>query len=131
MKASGYVHVDSTDIGCSDHYLVWMELGRTTKTTRKAKRVIRKWRLERFEDREVKLKYQNALRAEVSGFSESIRGKIEKGMKGHSVVSEVPQEWEGIVNRVAKMEVGEKVIVCGRSARWWDTGVVKLRRGLH
>ena len=68
MKASGYVHVDSTDIGCSDHYLVWMELGRTTKTTRKAKRVIRKWRLERFEDREVKLKYQNALRAEVSGF---------------------------------------------------------------
>ena len=37
MKASGDVHVDSTDIGCSDHYLVWMELGRTTKTTRKAK----------------------------------------------------------------------------------------------
>ena len=45
MKASGYVHVDSTDIGCSDHYPVWMELGRTTKTTRKAKHVIRKWRL--------------------------------------------------------------------------------------
>ena len=36
------------------------------------------------------------------------------GMKGHSVVSEVLQEWEGIVNRVAKVEVGEKVIVCGR-----------------
>ena len=60
MKASGYVHVDSTDIRCSDHYLVWMELGRTTKTTRKAKRVIRKWRLERFEDREVKLNTLNA-----------------------------------------------------------------------
>ena len=46
MKASGYVHVhvDSTDVGCSDHYLVWMELGRTTKTyTKKAKRVIRKY----------------------------------------------------------------------------------------
>ena len=26
MKASGYVHVDSTDVGCSDHYLVWMEI---------------------------------------------------------------------------------------------------------
>ena len=111
-----------------------MELGRTTKTTRKAKRVIRKWRLERFEDREVKLKYQNALRAEVSGFSESIRGKIEKGMKGHSLVSEVLQEWEGIVNRVAKMEVGEKVIVCGRSARWWDSEIkerIALRRQLY
>ena len=49
--------------------------------------------------------------------SESIRGKIEKGMKGHSLVSEVLQKWEKIVNRVAKMEVGEKVIVCCRSAR--------------
>ena len=74
-------------------------VGRTTKTTRKAKRVIRKWRLERFEDRE-------ALRAEVSGFSESIRGKIEKGMKGHGVVSEVLQEWEGIVNRVYSQDGG-------------------------
>ena len=31
------------------------------------------------------------------------------------------QEWKGIVNRVAKSEVGEKVIVCGRSARWWNS----------
>ena len=31
------------------------------------------------------------------------------------------------MNRVAKMEVGEKVIVYGRS----DGGIVKLRRGLH
>ena len=38
----------------------------------------------------------------------------EKGMK---VISEVLQEGEGIVNRVAKSENGEKVIVCGRSAR--------------
>ena len=84
MKASRYVHVDSMDIGCSDHYLVWMELDSTTRTTRKAKRVIRKWHLESIEDKEVKLKYQNALRAEVSGSSESIQGKIARGMKGHS-----------------------------------------------
>ena len=62
---------------------------------------------------EVKLKYQNALRDEVSGFSESIQGKIARGMKGHSLISEVIQEWEGIVKRVAKIEIGEKVIVCG------------------
>ena len=23
--------VDSTDIGCSDHFLVWMEIGRVTE----------------------------------------------------------------------------------------------------
>ena len=43
------------EVGCSDRYLVWMELGRTTKITAKAKRDIRKWRLERFEDKEVNI----------------------------------------------------------------------------
>ena len=47
------MHVDS--IGCSDHYMVLMELGKTTRTTRKAKRVIRRC-LERIDDKEVKLK---------------------------------------------------------------------------
>ena len=38
------------------------------------------------------------------------------------------------MNRVAKMEVGEKVIVCGRSARWWDSEIkerIALRRQLY
>ena len=58
MTVSGNVHVDNTDIGCSDHFLVWMELGRTAK---KEKRAIRRWSLERFDEDEVKLRYQNAL----------------------------------------------------------------------
>ena len=33
---------------------------------------------------------------------------IERGLKGHSV--KYLKEWEGIVNRVAKSEIGEKVI---------------------
>ena len=40
-----------------------MKLGRSTKTTEKAKCVVRKWHIV---DKEVNLKYQNALRAEVS-----------------------------------------------------------------
>ena len=35
MRESGVVQVDRTDIGASDHYLVWLELGRTTKHSRK------------------------------------------------------------------------------------------------
>ena len=42
--------------------------------------------------------------------------------------SEVLQEWEGIVDRVAKME---KVIVYGRSARWWDSERIALRWQLY
>ena len=68
MAVSGDVHVDTTDIGCSDHFLVWVELGRAAKNSKKGKHVIRRWRLDRFGDDEVKLRYQNGLRAEVHGF---------------------------------------------------------------
>ena len=27
------------------------------------------------------------------------------------------------MNRVATMEIGEKVIVCSRSDRWWDSEI--------
>ena len=118
LEVSGNVHVDGTDIGSSDHFLVWMELGRATKTSKKRKRVIRKWHLDRFGDDEVKLSYQNALKAEVHRFSENIRSKVEIGMKGQELVNEVVMEWESVVNRVAKCELGEKMIVCGRTARW-------------
>ena len=134
MTVSGDVHVDTTDIGCSDHFLVWVELGRAAKNSKKGKRVIRRWRLDRFGDDEVKLRYQNGLRAEVHGFSESIKRKVEGGMKGHDLVNEVLREWESIVNRVAKREVGDKMIVCGRAARWWDKELkekISLRREVY
>ena len=111
MKESGIVQVDSTDIGASDHFLVWLELGRTTKCIKKGKSVIRRWRLDRFVNDEVKAKYRDALCAEVNGFSESIKHRVENGS------NLVNEEWERIVNRVAETEVG---IVCGRAARWWD-----------
>ena len=117
MRESGVVRVDRTDIGASDRYLVWLELSRTTKHSRKGKRVIRKWRLG---DDEVKLKYIMALQAEVSRFSESIQSKVASGMVGSTLVMNVLVDWESIVNEVAKAVVGEKLIVCGRAARWWE-----------
>ena len=56
-----------------------------------------------------------ALQAEVEAFSEGISQMEKGGMRGNV------KEWESIVNRVARGTVGEKVIVCGRSVRWWDT----------
>ena len=52
--------------------------------------------------------------------SQSIKSKIERGMKGQELVNEGVMEWENIVNRVAKCELGKKMIVCGRAANWWD-----------
>ena len=79
--------------------------------------MIRRWCLDRFVDDDVKVKYRDALQAEVSGFAESIR---HKEITGGELVNEVLEEWERIVNRVAKTEVGGKMILCGRAARWWD-----------
>ena len=49
-----------------------------SKTSKKRKCVIRRWRLDRFGDDKVKLSYQNALMAEVHEFSESTKSKIER-----------------------------------------------------
>ena len=46
--------MDGTDVGSSDHLLVWMELGQASKTSKKRKCVIRRWRLDTFGDDEVK-----------------------------------------------------------------------------
>ena len=87
MAVSGNVVVDSTDIGCSDHFLVWMEIGRVTKRGKKVKRVLRRWRLERFDDVKVKVTYQKALQDEVLGFTESVTQKVESVMKGETLQS--------------------------------------------
>ena len=113
MVASGEIHVESTDMGCLDHFLVWMELGRVAKCGKREKRIIRKWWLDRFDDEEVKRRYHNALKSEVSGFVECVSRKEHSGITGMELVGEVLMEWERRVNRVAKVEVGEKMIVCG------------------
>ena len=79
MADSGNVHVDNTDIGCSDHFLVWMELGRVANRSRKEKRVIKRWRLDRFTNEEVKV-----IRAEVHSFSESIKVWCKRALKDMS-----------------------------------------------
>ena len=56
LRGSGDVCIDSTDIGMI-HFLVWLELGRTAKNSRKQKRTIRRWRLDKFGYGVVREKY--------------------------------------------------------------------------
>ena len=121
MRESGDVQVNITDIGTSDPFLVWLELGRVTKCCKKQKRTIRKWRVDRFSDEGVRVKSSEALKAEDVPFSESIREKVREGIRGSGLVSAVVEEWEQVVKKVAKAEVGEKVVVCGRG------GMTRLR----
>ena len=56
-------------------------------------------------------------------FQREFRVRKMRGMSGNKLVKEVLVDWEGIVNKVAKAIVGDKMIVCGRAARWWDDEV--------
>ena len=68
LKKSGKLCVDRTDIGISDHFLLWLELGRLTKRRTKGKRVIKKWRLDRFDDKEIVIRYKKVLSIEEPNF---------------------------------------------------------------
>ena len=57
LKKLGKLCVDRTDIGISDHFLLWLELRRLTKRHTKGKCVIKKWRLNRFDDKEIVIRY--------------------------------------------------------------------------
>ena len=85
-RESGDVRIDSTDIGMSDHFIVWLELGRIAKNSRKQKRTIRRWRLDKFGDDVVR---EKALQAEVEAFSEGISQMEEGGMRGNELVEGV------------------------------------------
>ena len=89
MAVLGNVLVASTDIGCSGNFLAWMELGRVTKRGKRVKCVLRRWRLERFDDVKIRATYQKILQAEVLGFTESISQNVGSGMKGDPLVKEV------------------------------------------
>ena len=55
-------------------------------------------------------------------------------MVGSTLVMNVLADWESIVNEVAKAVVGEKLIVCGRAARWWNAEVkakIEHRRDVY
>ena len=69
------MHIDSTDIGMSDHFL-------TAKKSRKQNRTIRWWRLDKIGDDVVREKYCEALQAEVEAFSEGINQMEKGGMRG-------------------------------------------------
>ena len=52
-----------------------MELCRTVKNTKQQKRVIKKWHVERFQDEEVRQKYQEALSVEVDRFQGRVQAR--------------------------------------------------------
>ena len=81
------MHIDSTDNGMCDHFLVWL----TAQNSRKQKR---QWRLDKFGDDVVRGKYCETLQPEVEAFSEGISQMEKGGMRGNELVEGVLKEWE-------------------------------------
>ena len=135
MSCSSFVHVDSADIGSSDHLLLWVELGKVKKPRcDRKKRVIYQWRVDALRDKELQEKYQEALKLEVDSFTEKLHNYKMTCTPGIDTVKMALIEWEKVVNRVAREIVGRKRIVCGHSVSWWDDelrGMVRKRRACH
>ena len=54
---------------------------------------------------------------EAEGFQARVCVCKTQGLRGSELVV---QDWEDTVKKVASKEIGEKVTVCGKAARWWD-----------
>ena len=79
MKTTKYIMLSRYNyiyIGISDRFLLWLELGRLTKRPTKGKCVIKKWRLDRFDDKEIVIRYKKALSIEEPNFIKEIRSII-------------------------------------------------------
>ena len=91
--------IEQICIGISDHFLLWLELGRLTKRHTKFKRVIKKWRLDRFDDKEIVICYKKALSIEEPNFIKEIRSIEESDIHGHALIQEVLNSWENVLKR--------------------------------
>ena len=112
LRESGVVNIDSTDIGMYDHFLVWLELLGNSSVQLDGGVLI-------------------GLVMMLLQKSTIVKQRLRHGERGHE--GKVLKEWESIVNRVARDTVGEKVIVCGISVRWWDDEIeekIEQRRQL-
>ena len=74
----------------------------------------------------MRLKYKEALKAEVEAFSESIRERVSEGMRGSGLVNAAVEKWEQVVKKVARA-----VVVCGRAVRWWIKQKIEERREVY
>ena len=72
LKTSGKLCVDRTDIGISDHFLLWLELGCLTKRRTKGKRAIKKWQLDKFDDKEIAIHHKKVLSIEESNLKQKL-----------------------------------------------------------
>ena len=127
MKESSNVFVDSTDIGSSDHYLVWFELGRNFgKSRKKARRILYKWRIDRLQDKETRNEYQDELGLHANDFFQTLDDLCREEVVEEELVRRMASKWEKVVDKAASKALGRKLIICGRSVNWWDEELRQL-----
>ena len=87
MKASSDAFVHRTNVGSSDHYLVWFELGRTFgRNRKKAKLILYKWRVDRLQDKTIRNEYQAELGLCANNFFQTLSDLHQEGVVGEELV---------------------------------------------
>ena len=92
MKASSDSFVHTTDIGSSDHYLVWFELQKNfSKSRNKAKRSMYKWQVDRLQDKAIRNEYQAELDVQANDFFQTFD---DLRVTGEKLVCTIASKWE-------------------------------------
>ena len=97
MKESSGVFVNKTDIGSSDYYLVWFELGNNfgrSRSRKKARSILYNWRIDRLQGEEIRNEYQVELGLHSSEFFETLEDLHQKRDDEEELVSRMASKWE-------------------------------------
>ena len=117
MKTSSDIFVDRTDIGSSDHCLVWKNFSRGT-CRNKAKCRVYKWQVDRLQYKMIRIKYQDELGVHANDFFQTLGDLHQEGVTREELVHRMARKWEKVVDKGATISLDSKLIICGRSVTY-------------
>ena len=130
------VRVCTTDVGTTDHALVWTALQQTRVIQSRRRRKIYRWRIDKLEVEETRVEFQEEMAVNDKKLSELIEAMgTPKDAEGRDQAgSRIIEGWEELVNTTASRVLGRKLIVCKRAVKWWDEEIkqaIRVRRESH
>ena len=130
------VRVCTTDVGTTDHALVWTALQQTRVIQSRRRRKMYRWRIDKLEVEETRVEFQEEMAVNDKKLSELIEAMgTPKDAEGRDQAgSRIIEGWEKLVNTTASRVLGRKLIVCKRAVKWWDEEIkqaIRVRRESH
>jgi len=120
------------DIAGTDHMLLHCDVYQIG-APRRNREAIRRWRLEKLEDPEIRKLYEQGIANEVDGYAQYVEGFLQQPCISKEDITNIVKRAENIITEVANTVIGTKLIIPGRAAKWWSDDIkskIRERRQL-